>query len=1102
MADVFVSYSRKDKAAAERLVAALQQRGRDAWVDWEGIAPSAEWMREIHAAIAAASAFVVLCSPHWLASAVCAREFEHALACHKRIVPVVVRDIDPGAAPGELARLNWIFARDSAEIDAGVAALVTALDTDFEWVARHTRLLVRAHEWQARDHDRSLLLRGADLDGAEGWLVQAGSGTRPEATAPQREYLVASRRDATRRRNRLAGGLGGLALIALVAAVIAVINARQARTEAAEALARQLAAQSTLVRAERADLLPRALLLATEAVLRAPTPSLEVDQALRSLLATMPRHLAALPAGASDLRTLAFSPNGSRAAWMVGEALRLWRVGDPPAAALALPGRGRVDALGFDADSRILWSLREHRTVDLYDATEGRRLRVFDAGGETVVAAAAATSGAYLALLTATGQLALFGADGQPVGRFAVDVYGSGDDPHVLIRFSADNRWLALSSVRGVRLCPVAAVERCAAPFDATLSDRSALAFSPDGRWLAVDSVTHKVSVYDTVTGTPTLRAELDMANSGGRTWLRFSADGRWLVVAGEGRSQLVVWNAGDWTEAARWDAQSPVKAIDLSPDGQRVAVATDGGITEVRSLPDGRLLATLAQAGPVAFAAGPDRVVTAGDGQTLHLWEAQARADWARLPPVDGDNFGFDAGGTMLVAAGSDAAAALARWAFADARIALQPPGVAAGAGAPADAARLRDFRLSRDRRVAWAARGEAVTAWDSATLQLQFSALHQPPIDWSRRLRELQRRSCSYRDTRCNAEVAAQQTLGSVRVAAVSPEGRFAATSRADDLLRIWQSGNSQPLLAVADAEALALSEQAAVLALRPRDEFGRPRSGAFELRVHALPGGSELARLAQADGVREAELSPDGVHLLLVSEGYVLTMLELPGAHARWQRPGSNWPLRWRFSADGQRLAITEPASQGRPEAAVVVETTSGKPIGPPIPLPDSALVLALSADGARLGYGSHRDVGVHDVESGALVARAQHAAAVVDLVFSHDGRTLASASEDGSVRLVDLDLKREIARLTPAATPSRLAFSPNDALLAVASDAAVQAFAWRGADLAREACTRVPQELAPEVWRLYLGDAVPRACRGAAGLGAGSNAAMQARPSRRP
>src|SRR5262245_65739007 len=39
MADLFVSYSRKDPALVRRMCEALKERGREAWVDWECTAP-------------------------------------------------------------------------------------------------------------------------------------------------------------------------------------------------------------------------------------------------------------------------------------------------------------------------------------------------------------------------------------------------------------------------------------------------------------------------------------------------------------------------------------------------------------------------------------------------------------------------------------------------------------------------------------------------------------------------------------------------------------------------------------------------------------------------------------------------------------------------------------------------------------------------------------------------------------------------------------------------------------------------------------------------------------------------------------------------------
>ena len=47
MADVFISYSRRDEAFVQRLRESLAERGKDVWVDREDIGPAVEWRREI-----------------------------------------------------------------------------------------------------------------------------------------------------------------------------------------------------------------------------------------------------------------------------------------------------------------------------------------------------------------------------------------------------------------------------------------------------------------------------------------------------------------------------------------------------------------------------------------------------------------------------------------------------------------------------------------------------------------------------------------------------------------------------------------------------------------------------------------------------------------------------------------------------------------------------------------------------------------------------------------------------------------------------------------------------------------------------------------------
>ena len=79
----------------------------------------------------------------------CSEELEHARSAGKRIVPVVLRTTDPESVPQALAALNWIDATDGS-IEAAVDRIVQALETDLDHVKAHTRLLVRASEWDGR----------------------------------------------------------------------------------------------------------------------------------------------------------------------------------------------------------------------------------------------------------------------------------------------------------------------------------------------------------------------------------------------------------------------------------------------------------------------------------------------------------------------------------------------------------------------------------------------------------------------------------------------------------------------------------------------------------------------------------------------------------------------------------------------------------------------------------------------------------------------------------------------------------------------------------------------------------------------------------------
>jgi hypothetical protein len=106
---------------------------------------------------------------------------------------------------------NWIFFRDNDDFEQSFDKLINALDTNLDHVREHTRLLVRALEWQSSGGG---LLSDTEITRAETWLG-TGMNLQPEPTDLHTQYIFASRKAAIRRQRRILAGV----TIALVVAI-------------------------------------------------------------------------------------------------------------------------------------------------------------------------------------------------------------------------------------------------------------------------------------------------------------------------------------------------------------------------------------------------------------------------------------------------------------------------------------------------------------------------------------------------------------------------------------------------------------------------------------------------------------------------------------------------------------------------------------------------------------------------------------------------------------------------------------------------------------------------------------------------------------------
>ncbi|NEQ32008.1 MAG: TIR domain-containing protein [Leptolyngbya sp. SIO4C5] len=191
--DVFISYSRVDSDFSRRLNETLQIHGKRTWFDQESIASGTDFQQEIYRGIESSDVFLFVLSPQSISSPYCADEVEYAYGLNKRIVTVLHRPIDTVDLHPVLAKLQWIDFRDhDGDFQVNFQNLLRTLDTNREHLETHTRLLLRAGEWDRRGRDESLLLRGQDLEVAENWL-ETYAEIDPRPTGLQQEYIRAGR---------------------------------------------------------------------------------------------------------------------------------------------------------------------------------------------------------------------------------------------------------------------------------------------------------------------------------------------------------------------------------------------------------------------------------------------------------------------------------------------------------------------------------------------------------------------------------------------------------------------------------------------------------------------------------------------------------------------------------------------------------------------------------------------------------------------------------------------------------------------------------------------------------------------------------------------
>jgi hypothetical protein len=109
MSHVFVSYSRKDSEPVDHIVARLEGENFKVWIDREEIKGGELWRKAIVEAVDNAYAFVLMVSPHSVASDNVRKEVDLAEGAGKALIPVLLASVEPPAELRyQLAGIQWI----------------------------------------------------------------------------------------------------------------------------------------------------------------------------------------------------------------------------------------------------------------------------------------------------------------------------------------------------------------------------------------------------------------------------------------------------------------------------------------------------------------------------------------------------------------------------------------------------------------------------------------------------------------------------------------------------------------------------------------------------------------------------------------------------------------------------------------------------------------------------------------------------------------------------------------------------------------------------------------------------------------------------------
>jgi WD40 repeat protein/serine/threonine protein kinase len=582
----------------------------------------------------------------------------------------------------------------------------------------------------------------------------------------------------------------------------------------------------------------------------------------------------------------------------------------------------------------------------------------------------------------------------------------------------------------------------------------ASVAYSPDGKYLAageyVGSVEGaRVDVWDAATGKLLLSRHADAAAV---STLAFSPDSKRLATGGRGVPfEVKIWDVPTGKQSLSLTGhKGGVTKVAYSPNGRHLATASYDGIVRVWDTTSGQQLLCLTGRRPVtyyavAFSPCGQRFVTAGRDAPVKVWNAATGKEiyTLRERPDDLASVAFSPDGTKLAAAGwpknnKRGVAAYAEVVIWDAAKGKELQSLRGHTGG------ISAIAFSPDsRRLASASSDRSVKLWEVESSREIFTLKgHAHAVQAVGFSPDGTRLACAagptvmvWDATADQGLVARLETGNSVRSLEFSPDSRQLGAAllgrRPSRGAKVWETATGRERLAISGGPRGAY-----LIAFRPDSK----QFGVFspdEIRICDAITGSAISSWKNRPFVPSAAVSPDGRRLVTIRQG-----IGKPVPMKIWDAdtgrllfslngPVAVGALKVTFSPDGRLLAAGgEP--YGKSGEVKVWDAASGRE-RLSLKHADRVGALVFSSDGRRLATAllEAKKVKVWDLDSGKeRLTLKGHRYAVFSLAFSADGRRLASGGIDNTLKIWGAENGQELLSLSGhSASIHSLAFSPD-------------------------------------------------------------------------